>query len=278
MSSSALAALYNAAPIILWVEDLTTRAYLKAVWGNDRRIAVYVGGGAETLRSVVEDAQRSGRSQVFGLRDRDFSKSNRARWGQPDVHFFTLETFEVECFILDPVALASCPFNTAGRTEAELRARLMDDATDHLWWMSARRVFHELGVISSKGFPRHPKRTQVKTQVEAEALLLESDWIQQTVPTLPTTLGAAEIRQLLTDAHGHYQSVAQRGLDPLIAGISGKEILRGLLSWVWTKHRPKGPQAEHELAKAVAEEQRRAGRTPAELEELHRELVSRLRP
>ncbi|MCB9742096.1 MAG: hypothetical protein H6741_09145 [Alphaproteobacteria bacterium] len=260
------------------MEDLTTRAYLSALWGHDRRIAMYVGGGAETLKSVVEDAHRSGRDHVFALRDRDFTKTNRHRWSAPDVRTFTLETFEVECFLLDPVALAVCPMNTANRTEVELRARLSMDLHAHLWWMATRRTIYELGVVSSKGFPKHPKRTKVSSRAEAEAWVLGCDWMRSTVPGLSSALTDTEVSRRLDAAHGHYLALAGSDSESALAAISGKEILRALLSWVWTKGRPPGPQAEEDLAKAVAHAQRKAGRVPMELEELRMELLGRLSP
>jgi hypothetical protein len=56
-------------------------------------------------------------SHVYCLRDRDFGPTNRLRWGQPDVSTFALETFEIECFLLDPQALAYSSINTSKRTE-----------------------------------------------------------------------------------------------------------------------------------------------------------------
>ena len=64
--SSALVAAYKKAPIILWVEDYTTRAYLQAVWHNDSKIHMLDAGGWPNVAAVVNDARRQGITHVFG--------------------------------------------------------------------------------------------------------------------------------------------------------------------------------------------------------------------
>ncbi len=101
------AALYNAAVIILWVEDLVTSAYLGELWQHDSRFKFYIGGGHESLTALVEDARRSGHRGVFGLRDRDFGPSNRARWAAPEVVNFALETRR-QAILSCPAKRSSC--------------------------------------------------------------------------------------------------------------------------------------------------------------------------
>ncbi len=269
-----LAALYNAAEIILWVEDLVTAAYLGELWGHDPRLGFCIGGGHETLQAVVEDARRSGRRGVFGLRDRDFGPSNRVTWGSPQSSpFFALETFEVECFLLDPVALAGCRFNTARRTEPEVRARLDARAGELLWWMACRRVLAQLRGARQDKFPPHPKRTVVTSREAAERVLLTNEWVTQTAPGLRERVEAGRLRDELAQAHAEY---ARHHADGTWAAVfSGKELLQELLSWVWTVGRPAGSAADEDLAKAVAHTQRSSGRVPAELTELHMALIAR---
>ena len=269
-----LAALYNAAEIILWVEDLVTAAYLGELWGHDPLLGFCVGGGHETLQAVVEDARRSGRPGVFGLRDRDFGPSNRNRWISTEpLRFFTLETFEVECFLLDPVALADCRFNTGRRSEQEIRARLDARAGELLWWMACRRVIAELREARHEAFPAHPKRDEVSSRVAAEEVLFANDWVTKTVPGLPARVTAERLRDALTKAHVYYEGHHAAGTWPEV--FSGKELMGELLSWIWTRGRPKGAVADEDLAKAVAQTQKGAGRVPAELRELHAAIVAR---
>lgn len=268
-----LAAMYNAAEIILWVEDLVTSAYLGALWQNDRRIQIYIGGGHENLAAVVEYARRSGRRGVFSLRDCDFGSTNRPRWSSPDVFSFALETFEIECFLLDPPALAAWGYNTARRTEAAISEYFSERAAQLVWWMACRKVLAGLREARQERFPVHPKRTAVLTREAAEAILLENDWVKSTVPGLPARVDPARLRESLADAHAQYEREVQAGT--WTAVFSGKELLEESLSWIWTRERPAGNTALEDLAKAVAAEQVRAGRAPAELMELRAALVAR---
>lgn len=268
-----LAALYNAAEIILWVEDLVTAAYLGELWGHDPRLGFCIGGGHETLQAVVEDARRSGRRGVFGLRDRDFGPSNRPRWNSTDViPFFALETFEVECFLLDPSALAACRVNTARRSEPEIRARLDARAGELLWWMACRRVLAELRDARQVGFPAHPSRTVVVSRADAEGVLLANPWVTTTVPGLPMQVEPARLCQALSTAHADYTRHLAAGTWPEV--FSGKELIGELLGWIWTRGRPTDSSAHEDLAKAVAQAQRAAGRVPGELADLHAAIVA----
>ena len=268
-----LAALYNAAELILWVEDLVTSAYLSAIWQHDRRFKLYIGGGHENLAAVVEDARRSGRRGVFSVRDRDFGPTNRQRWGSPDVVNFALETFEVECFLLDPEALAACRVNTAARTAAEFRDRLRQMAEALTWWMGCQSVLADLREARQQHFPSHPKRADVATQEAAEKYLLENEWVQTTAPGLGDRVEPERLRQQLDAMHTHYMLLLEE--DAWQRHFSGKELLGELLSWFYTIGRPRGSAALQDLAKAVAAEQLKSGRVPAELVELHGALVAR---
>jgi hypothetical protein len=268
-----LAALYNAAELIVWVEDLVTAAYVSAIWGHDRRFKLYVGGGHENLAAVVEDAQRSGRRGVFSLRDRDFGPTNRGRWTSPDVVHFALEAFEIECFLLEPEALAASSINTAGRTAAEFQARLSDMAAELVWWMACRRVLAELREARQEQFPRHPKRREVPTREAAEAVLLNNPWVQVTAPGLGARVEAERLRSSLEAAHEEYSRHLAAGT--WIPVFSGKELLEELLSWFYTRNRPPGSAALQDVAKAVAAVQTKAGRAPAELIELRDALLAR---
>jgi len=274
MEPSNLAALYNAAPIILWVEDLVTSAYLKALWQNDRRIQLYIGGGHEVLSAVVEDARRSGRAHVYCLRDRDFGPTNRPRWKHADVQTFALETFEVECFLLDPTALAICSINTAGRTEQWIDEHLRAQARVSLWWMACRKVLAGLREARQESFPAHPKRAQVSSREQAEQILLGNQWVTLTVPGLPEKIHEDRLRADLHEAHEAYASLLEQGA--WTAVFSGKELLQELVSWIFTVNRPPGGAALQDLAKAVAQEQLETGREPSELLELHHALLERL--
>lgn len=268
------AALYNAAPIILWVEDLLTAAYLGALWQNDPRIKMYIGGGHENLAAVVEYARRSGRNHVFSVRDRDFGPTNRASWGNANVYNFSLATFEVECFLIDYASLATCVVNTAGRGEQQIEEWFVARARGLLWWMACRKVIAGLREARQEKFPAHPRRAEVTTQTQAEAIVCGNDWVRTTVPGLLPRVEPPRLVRELVDAHDDYERHLDARSWPSV--FSGKELVEEALGWIYTRGRPAGPTALENLAKAVASEQLKHGRAPAELLELHRALVGRL--
>jgi hypothetical protein len=104
----ALSTLYRGT-INLWVEDELTREYLSEIW-NDPSVAFLIGGGNEGVRAIVEDAEKAGYRSVFALVDRDYRPSNQAGWLDPSKTFrtFILPVHEVENYLLDAAALASC--------------------------------------------------------------------------------------------------------------------------------------------------------------------------
>lgn len=268
-----LAALYNAAEIILWVEDLVTAAYLGACWGHDARFKLYIGGGHENLAAVVEDARCSGRRGVFGLRDRDFGPTNRTRWGDPNVRNFALESFEIECFLLDPVALATCALNTARRSEAQIRDRLYGKASELLWWMACRRTIAGLREARQANFPSHPTRTAVASREAALAVVTNNKWVRATVPGLGPLVAPERLAAALDDAYAEYARHVEDGT--WVGVISGKELVAELVGWIYTRNLSPGSSGIEDLAKAVAAEQIRSQRVPAEVLELHAALIAR---
>lgn len=274
MEPAPLAALYNAAPIILWVEDLLTARYLDAVWQNDSRIQMYVGGGHETLEAVAENAYRMGRRCVFSLRDRDFGPSNRSRWTAGDTRKFALDTFEVECFLCDSVSLSRIALNTSGRTEAEIGRWLTTRAHAMCWWMACRKVISALREARQEQFWTHPKRAKITSQADAEAVLLSSDWVSKTVPALPGRVTASQLQAELAQAHKHYEDQTKSG--SWIPWFSCKELLEEMVSWIYTINRPAGFAGIEDLAKAVAHQQLQDSRVPQELIDLKAALLLRV--
>lgn len=273
MPSPSLDALYNAAPNILWVEDALTAIYLDAVWQHDRTIKAYIAGGHETIKAVVEDAVRAGRSRVFGLRDRDFGPTNRPRWSGTNVRMFVLETFEVECFLLDPPALATCVVNTSARDEAWIRAHLDDVARSQLWWMACRKVLADLRQARQARFPAHPKPSEVSSREDAERIVLDNEWTVATVPRLSVEVRPDRLRAALVDAHRYFSSSLTGA--SWVRAFSGKELVHDLLPRLFTRGRPAGSAALHDLAKAVARRQVATGSEPSELVELRQVIKTR---
>lgn len=267
-----LAALYNAAEIILWVEDRITAAYLGALWEHPSWLHSYIGGGHETLEAVVKAARDSGRRGVYSLRDRDFGPTNRSRWSSPDVVSFALDTFELECFLLDPPALAACAVNTGRRSAAEIGARLTTRAGEVSWWMACRKAIAGLRDDRQAHFPAHPTRALVQSRESAERYLLGNEWVKTTAPGLAERVKPDRLRDELLAAHEHYAGHVAAGTWASV--FSGKELLGEILGWVYTRN-PGGETGYEDLAKAVALAQRVAGRAPPELLELRDALLAR---
>ena len=78
---SHLAPLLSQWPVIVWVEDRLTRAYLQDIWQADNALVqILVAGGNEAVAGVVHDLRVLGHANVFGFADRDFRSTNRDKW------------------------------------------------------------------------------------------------------------------------------------------------------------------------------------------------------
>jgi len=109
-----LGPLLQARPIVLWVEDRSTREYLSTVWQpEDQLFQLLIAGGNATVVAVVHDQREAGYEHVFGLADRDFGESNHDRWQNPQsgLAVFKATALEVENHLLNWEALAGCSEN-----------------------------------------------------------------------------------------------------------------------------------------------------------------------
>ncbi|MFH1469404.1 MAG: hypothetical protein ABIO70_33775 [Pseudomonadota bacterium] len=273
MSAPGIAAQYKDAKIVLWVEDDLTRGYLSALW-LDLDIGFRIGGGNDSIAGVAEDAWRAGYGHVFGLRDRDFSKTNRDRWSDPspNLRCYTLETHEFENFLLDPAALHRCDQHTGGRSLAQIEDKLQAVAAGMVPWMACRRVIAELSQARMLDFPKHPKRKAIPTIEAAQSYLNASPWLTTQVHALPGLAAPAAISAQLATSHATYQAALQDGSWRQV--FSGKEVFGDLRSFVHPQG--KGSEAAVDLAKSVGAWQRLNHAVPAELADLRRSLRVRL--
>ncbi|MCB9740039.1 MAG: hypothetical protein H6747_12305 [Deltaproteobacteria bacterium] len=230
--SSELSALYKNRPVILWVEDELTRIVLRALW-QDPDIGLLIAGGSQAVRSTVNDARRAGHENVFGIRDRDFGRSNQERWLRPESHVDVLipDAFEIENHLLQFDALAGlgAAHNPRCRTAAELQAKAQAVAEGSLWWMAVRATIAASRVQLTDGFPAHPSlRNAPSLRTEAEALatleerLLQSEWglrVQNWVPTLDRAWIVERMREQEARLRADLESGSWR------FNWSGKEVL-----------------------------------------------------
>ena len=165
-----VAALYKNRPVYLWIEDELTRAYLDAAWGPQGTIGLLIAGNSENVRTVVANARKEGHSQVFGLRDRDFGSGGFAKW-TTNAAVLTLDSHEIENFLLDPVALEANILNTSKRSADEIARRLMTEAQAMTWGMALGATMEWLRTQLFQDFPPSGSLVSVTTESEEPSYL-----------------------------------------------------------------------------------------------------------
>jgi len=262
--------------INLWVEDTMTRDYLRKVWMDHPAIVFYVGGGNEGVSAVLKEAEIAGLNHVFAFIDRDFNVSNRPNWNNPAAtsRRFVSSHHEIENHLLVPDALAGCALNTGGRSAADIKARMLQRATELAWWLACRCVIAEAKGTTLQDFPEHPKCPPVVDHASAETYILGLPWwarIQAYTPSLTN----ANLRARLATHHANV--TAWLGTDQWTIEFHGKELFLHVSGWVYTKP-PRGNAPalnQSDLAKSVGERQAAAKQVPQELTELLTVLKAR---
>jgi hypothetical protein len=269
--SSDLPAIYSF-PLVLWVEDPITRDYVQKVWGG-ADIRFLIAGGNENIRAIVTDAHANGHKHVFGLIDRDFRKSNRHQWANPQsgALVFVPIVHEIENYLLDPEALAGCVLNTGQRTAQEINVRLQTRASQLTWWMACRQVIADLRERFFADFPSHPLCPEVTSEAQARAYIVQCPWFRD-LSSRSSVTSVAEIDRMLATAHTTAQTQLQDGT--WRQEFSGKELLHDVRDWIYTHDagRQSSMIRDSDLAKTVAEWQVANGRVPPEVIELMQAL------
>lgn len=261
--SNALSALYAAQPLVVWVEDEETRRVLTTAWAGDP-IAIYVGGGNETIRAVVEDAWRGGLRHIFGVVDRDFGRSNACRWSTPDesLRTYVLQSSEIENLALDPEALAGCAYNTGRRSVREIEARLHQTIQGMTWWMACCAVLDTIRQRRNADFPGFPSQAASVIDLDSALLHIQSSrWFSDHVAQLPSL---AERTWLETELQRHEARFAEAVTDgSWRTEFSGKQIFYRIVEYVHTMGN--GRAKKLELLQGVTQTQAELGRLPQEL-------------
>jgi len=272
---SELSSLYKNKPVVLWVEDTLTRAWLGALW-QDADIGLLVAGSNNAVFAAVRDARAHGHGNVFGFRDRDFKGSNQANWlnlaKNPTV--FIPDAFEAENYLLDFAGLAALGLshNPQQRTAGDLQARAHARAAESLWWMAAKATVADAQEAIVGDFPPPPSLTNPPTlnsiadaQASLEGLLLQGAWgsrVKQWVPALD----AAWIASRLTAHEATLQH--QLGNGDWRWSWSGKEVFSAVAGHLQT------PVTD--LAKGLAAHQRQTQTVAQALLDLRTALRSRV--
>ena len=261
-SVSGLTSYYRPDKINLWVEDSITKEYLIEVW-QDSSVQIHVGGGNQTIRGIVQDASRLGLPNVFGVVDKDYGLSNRLQWENPNsgAKVFILPVHELENYLLDENALASCDLNSLHRSEQEINARLQQEAGLYEWHTSVCCVLAEWHDTILDSFPGHPARNLTTDQVTALAYLTGSLWFQNVVFRASQVTQAGEPGASLTTAHNKVTGWLHNGQWRF--EFCGKEIFRGIRGYIYSQPLPADPDID--VAKSVARRQRQVGTVPQDL-------------
>lgn len=273
--TSDVTGLYRSFPAYLWVEDEETRTYLETAWNGESRIKIYVAGGHTHLQAVVSAARNDWATHVFGLRDRDFGTSNRARWRDDTVTILAGEALELENLLLDADAIASCQVNTAVLSTTQIEQELLQIAMPLTWWMACRRTITEIREAVTEGFLAHPTRREVASQQDAENAIMGTDWWANVLPSLHPTWGSrTAISASLVSHEAAFHAMLATG--QWKKEFSGKEILQELGPKVWRHKRPPDPAGRLEFVRAIAEAQRDHRRIPSEVTDLRTAILSRI--
>lgn len=272
MEGSDLPGLYRSHPIYLWVEDQATKTYLQTVW-EDSRIGFLIAAGHENIYSAVKAARQQDLAHVFGIRDRDFGRSNRQSWRKPETEVMICESFELENLALDSEAIAQCEVNTSGKDAKAIDELLQDFAKKLPWWMSYRSVLSELHAILTEHFPTHLKPDKIASETAAQEAICNSPFWTQSTPRFADTLTVSWVQTRLTDKHAEYQGMLDS--QDWRARFSGKEILVDLTNRIWTKGRPP-KNADLDFIRAIAKKQRELESVPGEIKDLRTALLSHI--
>jgi len=271
--------LYDAvvAPIIVWVEDALTEAYLNKLWADDQ-IRIFVAGSGPTVEAATTDARKAKVGNVFGVRDRDFGKTNVAVWTKygREIGVYRLKRHEMENYLLDWSALAGCTENRRGKKAGDIEAEVKEHAATLDWWLATRRTLYDLSTELTKGSPAPPGQTKIKTHDDAVAYILHhSKWYRRVCRMPETLLKEANINALLTKHQKRVHKAFNDG--KWIELFPGKELLGKAKAFI--KTRPKANAKSEDfinLALAVAEWQVKKGSQPPDLMTLRDCLIKRV--
>ena len=272
------ASLYRGS-IILWVEDELTRAYLSEIW-NDSSVAYFIAGGHEGVNSIVKDAEKAGFSNVFGLIDRDFRKSNAMEWMNPKKTFrtFILPVHEIENYLLDSDALSNSRLNNISRVDAEIQSIMKSEAEKRRSSVACRDTIAFFRARFRGRFLNDPTTPPVFTSAEALIHICESPWYQS-LARKTSALTQGRVQRLLDRAHGKADEYLAVGRWK--THFAGKEIYHAVGSMIFDRarnpaYRPTKAEFDADLAKDIAAWQVEHQTVPSDLTKLLAALRARI--
>ena len=262
-------------PINVWVEDAITRAYLGELWRDDD-IGFHVAGGAGGVATMTTLSRRDGIRAIYGVADRDFGATNRARWGAGGkiVRVFRLSAFEIENYLIDPPALhAAGQLGVADPPGADvIEAALRERAAELCWWAACGAVVADLDRAVTAGFPSRPKQPPsksvrpVSSLEQARTHICGSAWFKELKTRADPFDEPYEIDVRLNARHADF--VAALSGEEWRRRFPGKALLRHIICLVWQIPAVNAGTRDADLAVTVARWQRENG-LPPDLAALH---------
>jgi hypothetical protein len=252
---------------LLLVEDSLTRRVLAKCWESHpkaRRILLREAGGREGVRSLVQSARENGRTEVFGLVDRDFDATPGPGTGP----VFRTERHEIENHILD--------FNVLTRLSGSLTAQEIRDiaharAVAGQTWMALRRTLFEMK-HELPGFPADPKFNEVPNVATAENWLDRLPYPANIESLIRRTWTKDHLKKIARDRDHACGLELASASDQWIETFSGKEILTYVREKVLWRH---PINTADDLAFEVADRWSRAGMFPSFIDALRDAIITR---
>lgn len=275
---STLEALYNRAPVTIWVEDAVTRAYLQALWST-APFQFLIGGNKEGVKAAAQQAeqdQSAARSagaanatlHVYGIADRDYERTNLPKWPDPlwTGRTFYLDAIEIENLLLDEAVLASIAENFNRRSPAHILEKMHDEATRRLWWSACKQFLAEYSLKRKADFPPDPKLSKVSSLPTATQAILGSTWFSQIAQELAAETASAHVSSELARIHNTLAASLDDGTWK--SAFPGKELFETTHSDVTN-----GGATKTDVAAAIGREH--AAQPPAQLVELRKAIARR---
>jgi hypothetical protein len=267
------------AAINLWVEDVLTRDYLRALWETPISVAFRLGGGNDGVDAIVKAFAEDGHQNVFGVVDRDFRLSQKDTWLDPNKNYktFVIPVHEIENYLLVPDALKFSKYHNRHWEVADFSERMLLAATRLCWWVACRDVIAELKKRFREPFLPDPKQSVVD-EPTALAHICGSPWFSKLALEAGRS-SVSDVAALLAASHLAASKRLQDG--SWLQEFSGKEIFKDVVSWMCDEPRvPRFPRNRSlfyaDIAKGIAEWQIANSAVPADLANLFDALKMRI--
>lgn len=269
--------LYRARPINVWVEDAFSKTYFREVW-NDPQIAFHIAGSKDGVQVASRQAEAERLPAVFGVVDRDFGRTDRAKWlnaGRTS-RLFRLPVHEAENYLIDAAALHRSGADQAGIGEAEIDAKLRERAAELTWWAACGAVMTDLRREVTADFPTEPPKPPPKSAEPVADLdhavrhICDSPWFAALGSMTTTFDEENEVQDRLTDRHTEFHTVLSNA--DWRVELPGKELLTHVVGTIWTAPVVTKAERDADIAKTVGAWQHVNGEVPGDLSDLHRAI------